>query len=148
MEIETRESEEDSVRKAELARGQAYLKRFKSLSRAFATGEFRIIPSGMYETSTETVPALWQKTSLYGKLDDANLAIARLYKDPTPFDLERPPIYKPDSQTTTDAQNKGTGSWNALSNLVDSQAVKVYESKGGNQGNLLKALGNGKGVEK
>ncbi|KAI8839290.1 hypothetical protein BC829DRAFT_29771 [Chytridium lagenaria] len=128
MDIEIKESEEDSIRKAELQRGQAYLKRFKSLSRAFATGEFRIIPTGLYETPTE-VPALWQKSSLYGKLDDANLAIARLYKEER-GDLERPAVYKPETGVMPDANVRGTGAGIALSQVVDREAVKIYESKG------------------
>ncbi|KAJ3101508.1 hypothetical protein HDU97_001323 [Phlyctochytrium planicorne] len=104
IEIESKESEEDSVRKAELARGQAYLKRFKSLSRAFATGDFRIIPTGLYETNAD-VPALWQKNSIYGKLDDANLAIARLYKDKKSIDFEKPQVYRPEGSSVSASAN-------------------------------------------
>nr|KAJ3418786.1 hypothetical protein HK105_007846 [Polyrhizophydium stewartii] len=85
----------------ELERGYVYLKRFKNLSRAFATGEFRALANT--EQNAENMPGPWQKvrflhrptasasfarltracmqTPLYAKLDDASLAIAKVYRE-------------------------------------------------------------------
>ncbi|KAJ3072136.1 hypothetical protein HDU98_004148 [Podochytrium sp. JEL0797] len=79
-------AEEMADRKLELERGNIYLRKFKTLSRAFATGDFRVLPNGQYNQNNveiDSVPGPWQQTSLYSKMDDANLALARLYKEPT-----------------------------------------------------------------
>ncbi|KAJ3114277.1 anaphase-promoting complex subunit Hcn1 [Phlyctochytrium bullatum] len=147
LDFETKESEEDAVRKAEIARAEAYLKRFKSLSQAFATGEFRIIPQGAYETSPDGPPSLWQKASLYGKLDDANLTLARLYKEGKgTLNLDKPPIYHPEVSQAVDS---GKGVVQTLSQIVDTQAVKLYESKnGGISQSIARGIpGVGKGGE-
>ncbi|KAJ3134698.1 hypothetical protein HK100_003382 [Physocladia obscura] len=83
-------------KKQELERGKLYLKKFKTLSRAFATGNFRILPSGQInQTSSiiDAVPGPWQKTALYSKMEDANLAMAKLYKEPVK--TARDPSSKP-----------------------------------------------------
>jgi hypothetical protein len=45
----------------ELERGFAYLKRFKNLSKAFATGDFRIVPHGDSNAVDRNLPGPWQK---------------------------------------------------------------------------------------
>ncbi|KAI8832143.1 hypothetical protein BJ741DRAFT_711074 [Chytriomyces cf. hyalinus JEL632] len=72
-------------RKLEFERGNLYLRKFKTLSRAFATGDFRILPTAAQyhgDIESDTSPGPWQKTGIYRKMDDANLALARLYKEP------------------------------------------------------------------
>ncbi|KAJ1551124.1 hypothetical protein HK096_003018, partial [Nowakowskiella sp. JEL0078] len=69
---------EDKNENTELERGYAYLRRFKTLSKAFATGDFRSIP---VQIKNEKVPGPWEKMTLYGKLDDTKLAVARMYKE-------------------------------------------------------------------
>ncbi|KAJ3233679.1 hypothetical protein HDU81_002064 [Chytriomyces hyalinus] len=72
-------------RKIEFERGNLYLRKFKTLSRAFATGDFRILPTATHyhgDIESDTSPGPWQKTGIYRKMDDANLALARLYKEP------------------------------------------------------------------
>ncbi|KAL5032822.1 hypothetical protein BDV3_001359 [Batrachochytrium dendrobatidis] len=63
----------------ELERGYVYLKRFKNLSKAFSTGEFRALANA--DQVSENVSGPWQKTPLYAKLDDANLAVAKMYHE-------------------------------------------------------------------
>ncbi|KAJ3191736.1 hypothetical protein HK101_007449 [Irineochytrium annulatum] len=109
------EAEEEHSERTELARGTVALKRFKALSRAYATGDFRIVPTGQYENSLEGPPDLWQKTRVYGKLDDVNLAMARLYKEKKTLEPERPALYKPE------VPSSGTP-------LSD---IKLYENKSG-----------------
>ncbi|KAJ3017854.1 hypothetical protein HKX48_003345 [Thoreauomyces humboldtii] len=72
---------EKEERKAELERGFAYLRRFKTLSRAFASGDFRLVPAAE-KGSTDNMPGNWQKNTLYAKLESANLSAARFYKEP------------------------------------------------------------------
>ncbi len=45
----------------ELERGNAYLKRFKNLSKAFATGDFRILPRGEDTGAEKNLLGPWQK---------------------------------------------------------------------------------------
>ncbi|KNC98817.1 ubiquitin-specific protease UBP2 [Spizellomyces punctatus DAOM BR117] len=104
---------EKETRKAELERGYAYLRRFKTLSRAFATGDFRIIPNGEPTTSTEGMPGTWQKTALYAKLEDANVTLARLYKEPPREEVTKqlphpkPLVYIPEGDPTAVARLNG-----------------------------------------
>ncbi|KAI8820277.1 uncharacterized protein EV422DRAFT_85883 [Fimicolochytrium jonesii] len=77
---------EKDERRAELERGFAYLRRFKTISRAFASGDFRLVPAADSDTAEGTV-GNWQKTALYSKLESANLALARFYKEPPRDDL-------------------------------------------------------------
>jgi hypothetical protein len=56
-----------------------YLKRFKNLSKAFATGDFR--PLANVEQQVDQHGGPWQKTPLYSKLEDTSLAIAKLYHE-------------------------------------------------------------------
>ena len=62
-----------------MERGYSYLQRFKNLSVAFATGDFKAVASG--EKSIETTTGPWDKTPLYSKLNEAQLAITKLYKE-------------------------------------------------------------------
>ncbi|KAJ3048831.1 hypothetical protein HK097_010173 [Rhizophlyctis rosea] len=90
-----------------------YLRRFKTLSRAFATGDFRMISGPHHPTEDgKAMPGPWQKvndcaailsftlspkthqylalkTPLYKNLDDANLAAAKLYHEPKKEKSER-----------------------------------------------------------
>jgi hypothetical protein len=81
--LSPQEQEEQNNRKIELERGYAYVKfpippfystlklslttpnrylrKFKTLSRAFATGDFRIIPNNHYDNPDKNVPGPWQK---------------------------------------------------------------------------------------
>ncbi|KAJ3035456.1 hypothetical protein HDV00_003747 [Rhizophlyctis rosea] len=81
--IPSKKIAEEELR-SELDRGYNYLRRFKTLSRAFATGDFRMIsgPDTARPEDGKGMPGPWQKTPLYKKLDDANLAAARLYHEP------------------------------------------------------------------
>jgi hypothetical protein len=45
----------------ELERGYAYLKRFKNLSKAFSTGDFRMISHQETSPLDRNVPGPWQK---------------------------------------------------------------------------------------
>lgn len=56
----------DSTRATELERGLVYLKRFKNLSRAFATGEFRPL-ANVVEQSPDNLPGPWQKVIKFNK---------------------------------------------------------------------------------
>ncbi|RKO93227.1 hypothetical protein BDK51DRAFT_42737 [Blyttiomyces helicus] len=81
-------------RQAELQKGLAYLRRFKTLSRAFANGDFRALPGIENPHPTDALPGPWQKTALYSKLDDANLAMARFYGGgPAAEDTNKPTLY-------------------------------------------------------
>ncbi|KAJ3305425.1 hypothetical protein HDV03_001519 [Kappamyces sp. JEL0829] len=64
-----------------LDRGYVYLKRFKNLSRAFASGDFR--PLANVEQQVDNAAGPWQKTPLYSKLEDTSLSVARLYHENT-----------------------------------------------------------------
>ena len=70
---------------AELDRGFTYLKRFKNLSKAFATGDFRMIPQGE-PVGDKNMPGPWQKTALYSKLEETNVNFTKLYKE-TPHSM-------------------------------------------------------------
>ncbi|KAJ3391305.1 hypothetical protein HDU84_006221 [Entophlyctis sp. JEL0112] len=75
--------EESAERKLELERGQLYLRKFKTLSKVFANGDFRILPTTFNNSiASDAIPGPWQKTALYKRIDDTNLALARLYKEP------------------------------------------------------------------
>ncbi|KAI9357333.1 hypothetical protein DFJ73DRAFT_204935 [Zopfochytrium polystomum] len=109
----------ESARKMELERGYNYLKKFKTLSRAFATGDFRIIPSHQYDATLQSSSGPWQKTQLYGRLDDANAAMARLYREPTKElwdNSSKPAVYLDPRQAPREDQTE------------DSE-VKVYEQR-------------------
>ncbi|TPX70357.1 hypothetical protein SpCBS45565_g01777 [Spizellomyces sp. 'palustris'] len=114
---------EKETRKAELERGYAYLRRFKTLSRAFATGDFRIIPNGEPTTSTEGMPGTWQKTALYAKLEDANITLARLYKEPPREDVTKqlphpkPLVYIPEGDPNAVARPQ----------VKDPKVLKIYD---------------------
>ncbi|KAI8802749.1 hypothetical protein BJ742DRAFT_743450 [Cladochytrium replicatum] len=85
-------SKEGSER-ADLERGYAYLRRFKTLSRAFASGDFRTIPQ---QPSHDVVQGPWQKINLYQKLEAANLALGRFYKEVPSTELAKQlPSIKP-----------------------------------------------------
>lgn len=47
-----------------------YLRRFKTLSRAFATGDFRIIPNVDADASTDAMPGSWQKVGLTASINN------------------------------------------------------------------------------
>lgn len=53
-----------------------YLKRFKNLSKAFASGDFRPL-ANIEQQDGPSGP--WQKTPLYAKLEDTSVALAKLY---------------------------------------------------------------------
>ncbi|KAJ3410355.1 hypothetical protein HDV05_003858 [Chytridiales sp. JEL 0842] len=123
--IHIENKEEGSAQKIELERGYTYLRRFKRLSRAFQTGDFRIIPSGHYETPTDSVPGPWQKTPLYTKLDDASVTVARFYKEQPRELLElasKPILYKPEG---------GIGGEPRVVEFDTESDVRVYEDKVG-----------------
>lgn len=74
------EEREGRRQMSELDRGYAYLKRFRTLSRAFATGDFRMMSTPKAAASNETnSTGPWQKVPLYSKLDALNTTIAKLY---------------------------------------------------------------------
>ncbi|KAJ3277626.1 hypothetical protein HK104_003125 [Borealophlyctis nickersoniae] len=121
-------------RKTELERGYAYLRRFKTLSRAFATGDFRMV-SGPEQRSEPGMPGPWQKTPLYAKLDDANLTVARLYKEPPREDaVKQLPRLKP---VVYEADVEGR----APTRTPKTQEIKLYDSKGGVTAGRPKTVG-------
>ncbi|KAJ3011508.1 UNVERIFIED_CONTAM: hypothetical protein HDU68_001638 [Siphonaria sp. JEL0065] len=123
-------TEEAGDRKLELERGNLYLRKFKTLSRAFATGDFRILPNGQYNAhnapDVDTVPGPWQKSNLYRRMDDASLALARLYKEPTKTQWDpssKPTIYNSASQIAVAPPNQ----------------TKIYTDNTANELKLLRA---------
>ncbi|KAJ3092858.1 hypothetical protein HK102_001683 [Quaeritorhiza haematococci] len=115
---------EHKSQKSELERGYLYLRRFKMLSRAFATGDFRTLPNAM-GVYNQNGSGPWEKTPLYTKLDDATLTVARLYKDPLSVAAEispKPALYVPEGPRT---QGSERGS---LSSQTDA-GIKIYNSK-------------------
>ncbi|KAJ3331975.1 hypothetical protein HDU76_001649 [Blyttiomyces sp. JEL0837] len=124
-----RETEEKNALRIELERGYSYLRKFKTLSRAFASGDFRIIPVDHYHGPSDAVPGPWQKTPLYGKLDDADLALARMYREP-PKEMwdasSKPAVY----HVASNPRYTGEGS------SVD---IKVYEDSS-NKGGVISKM--------
>ncbi|KAJ3137449.1 hypothetical protein HDU90_001850 [Geranomyces variabilis] len=80
---------EKQERRAELERGFAYLRRFKTLSRAFASGDFRLVPTADAGSNPDNMPGNWQQSPLYAKLEAANTAAARFYREPAKDDLAK-----------------------------------------------------------
>ena len=68
------------MQRSELERGYTYLRRFKTLSRAFATGDLRAVHLAGASPSAESIPGPWQKIPLYKQLEDVSLAIAKIYE--------------------------------------------------------------------
>ncbi|KAI8899380.1 hypothetical protein BC833DRAFT_585987 [Globomyces pollinis-pini] len=87
-----------------LERGHIYLRRFKNLSKAFSTGDYRAVSN--IDSGNENQPGPWQKFPLYQKLEETSLAIARLYgEQPAPPGLAvtthpKPLLYSNTNQTT------------------------------------------------
>ncbi|KAJ3273289.1 hypothetical protein HDV01_004647 [Terramyces sp. JEL0728] len=92
-----------------LDRGYMYLKRFKNLSKAFANGDFRALQN--IEKQQENQPGPWSKIALYSKLDETNIAVARLYHE-APSDQKN---------STPTMYNAGTA--------IGLPGVKVYHEK-------------------
>ncbi|KAJ3154194.1 hypothetical protein HDU86_004738 [Geranomyces michiganensis] len=80
---------EKQERRAELERGFAYLRRFKTLSRAFASGDFRLVPTAEAGSNPDNMPGNWQQSPLYAKLEAANTAAARFYQEPAKDDIAK-----------------------------------------------------------
>ncbi|KAI9344001.1 hypothetical protein BDR26DRAFT_857979 [Obelidium mucronatum] len=122
-------SEEAGDRKLELERGNLYLRKFKTLSRAFATGDFRILPNGQYNSvnapEVDTVPGPWQKSNLYRRMDDASLALAKLYREP--------------AKTQWDPSSKPTVYSATQNGVLNNVAAKVYTDTTTNELKLLLA---------
>ncbi|KAJ3153098.1 hypothetical protein HDU89_000726 [Geranomyces variabilis] len=68
---------------------QRYLRRFKTLSRAFASGDFRLVPTADAGSNPDNMPGNWQQSPLYAKLEAANTAAARFYREPAKDDLAK-----------------------------------------------------------
>ncbi|KAJ3185445.1 hypothetical protein HDU87_000066 [Geranomyces variabilis] len=66
-----------------------YLRRFKTLSRAFASGDFRLVPTAEAGSNPDNMPGNWQQSPLYAKLEAANTAAARFYREPAKEDLAK-----------------------------------------------------------
>ncbi|KAJ3226475.1 hypothetical protein HK099_004785 [Clydaea vesicula] len=75
----TKESSDTVDEKSELERGYTYLRKFKTLSRAFATGDFKYIP--MVENKSENYFTLEEKSYLYKKMKQQTSDIQKIYKD-------------------------------------------------------------------
>ncbi|KAI9203332.1 uncharacterized protein BJ171DRAFT_150105 [Polychytrium aggregatum] len=125
------DSQVESVeRKADIERGYSYLKRFKTLSKAFATGDFRILPTGALvpnsnvdQLARETGP--WQKISLYSKLDDANTALSKLYKEPPPAQSRKPIM----PQNASAIYSHGSSSAASSKPSDKNENMKLYQEK-------------------
>ncbi|TPX32089.1 hypothetical protein SmJEL517_g04756 [Synchytrium microbalum] len=118
--------------KSELERGYTYLRRFKTLSRAFATGDLRAVHLPGAPPSAESIPGPWQKIPLYKQLEDVSLAVAKIYEPPPELSSAadgphegggtrtKIPVYMPDTN-----ENK--------SKLKQIPDVKLYKTKEANQ---------------
>ncbi|TPX34426.1 hypothetical protein SeMB42_g07324 [Synchytrium endobioticum] len=73
-------NQSNAMQRSELERGYTYLRRFKTLSRAFATGDLRAVHLPGASPSAESIPGPWQKIPLYKQLDSVSLAIAKIYE--------------------------------------------------------------------
>jgi hypothetical protein len=91
----------------ELERGNAYLKRFKNLSKAFATGDFRTLPQGEKAVAEKNLLGPWQKTALYSKLDEATTTVARLYQEQPKQNVTSEAAVKPMVYTSSDVIEGG-----------------------------------------
>ncbi|KAH6566140.1 hypothetical protein BASA50_006275 [Batrachochytrium salamandrivorans] len=106
----------------ELERGYLYLKRFKNLSRAFSTGEFRALANA--DRSEDNTPGPWKKIPLYTKLDDSSLAVVKMHREqqqrPSPvFEIpsRKPVLYIPPDAVRPNALATGQG------------VIKIYNEK-------------------
>ncbi|KAI8904593.1 hypothetical protein DFJ77DRAFT_480143 [Powellomyces hirtus] len=119
---------EKEERKAELERGFAYLRRFKTLSRAFASGDFRLVPTAELGHHPDQLPGNWQQTTLYAKLESANISAARFYKEPPrdemskPFANPKPLVYSADDGAGQKTQKDGS-----VPSL--GSGLKIYDEK-------------------
>lgn len=68
-----------SQQMTELERGYAYLHRFKTLSRAFVSGDYRKVQLPKAVATDNQITGPWKNTELYAKMEGESAEFARMY---------------------------------------------------------------------